>query len=160
MQMIEAVRLGRRAVDADRHRLDAFVANRGDGGGGGRGVAVATDEMRKSASPQRLSAARSMSAITALSSQAGTKTATLPGVLGAGSVPAKARGKRVDGRRAPQAAGEVDDIDEQIVEREQQEAGGGKQRQLRRRVGQQERGRHAPKVSAAIDWGCGKVAQA
>ena len=38
----------------------------------------------------------------------------------------------VDGRGAPEAAGEINEVDEQVVDRKQQEADARKQRQLGR----------------------------
>ena len=71
----------------------------------------------------RRSVARSIDAMTAASSQAGTKMAMKPGWSGRAMFAGEgARVAAVDGRRAPQPAGEIDQVDGQIVGGEQQEA--------------------------------------
>ena len=129
--MVEAVRLGRRSVDLDRHRLDAVVDDAGDGCRGRRVVAVMADEdpiiaMLDAAQgrPQhRRYDGRLVPGGHQNGDEAGFRRSLQLTGEGAGVA-------AVDRGRPPHPPPEIDEIDEQIVGGEDHEADRREQSEL------------------------------
>ena len=139
VQAVEAIGLGGRAMILDQHRLDPRVVNLSDRRLGQRVIGIITDEQAKVAvAPASERRAKHVGDHRRFVPRRNEHRDS-PGMNGGG----KRSGERagiagVHRQRTPRAPRKIDQIDRQIVDREQQETGSGEQRQLRRKVGQHE----------------------
>ena len=141
IEEVEAVGLGRRSVGGDRDRADARVGNGGDGRGGGRVVAIKTDVEAVIVMFETLERGAQHGADHRRLVPRGDQHREPAGAVGRGErIGEGARIAAVDGYRAPPCADEIDEVDQQIVEREEQRADRRKERDFAGHLGQEQSG--------------------
>jgi hypothetical protein len=148
VEMVETIGLGGGAVAVDLDRLDARVGNGSDCGGGRRIVAIMADE-------------NAIIGIVEASERCPKHRRDHGGFVPGGDehhdearvgIGGKcacegARVARVNSQRAPQATREIDEVDQKVVDREQQEAGAREQGKLRRDAAEDDRQSHGGRLS-------------
>ena len=133
VEVVEAIGLRRRSVGRDLNRLDARILDAGDGRGGGGVVAIEADEEAVIGVVEALQRGTQHLRDDRAFIPGGDEYGDGAGALGYFDLLGEqARIARSDRHPAPRSACEIDEVDEQIVEREQQEADAGEQRQLGR----------------------------
>jgi len=144
VKMVEAVRLRRRPVRIDEHRLDPRVGDGRDRGAGQRIVPIVADENPVigivDPGERRAQHLGDHPRFVPCRNEDGEECLPIAAIgKGLAERPWKAA---VYGRRPPQLASEINDINDQVVDGKQQKADAAEQRELGRNTGEEIGGGH------------------